>query len=122
MARKKKPARLRPASPPVLHKTSEGLKPYVAFLERELLSWPRVTAKPMFGLTAYYRGPHIFAALPRTRALDSPDSVSYKLPSGKGRGAPGQGWKSIEIVSDADLRQALAAFHRAYQEAVGRKR
>jgi hypothetical protein len=121
VARKKKPARLRPAGPPVLHKTSEGLKPYVAFLERELAAWPKVTAKPMFGLTAYYRGPHIFAALPRTRALESPDSVSYKLPSEKAPGAPGQGWKSIEIVSDADLRAALRAFERAYREA-GKKK
>jgi hypothetical protein len=118
----KKKATLAPPRPPVLHKVSEQLKPYVTFLERELASWPQVTAKPMFGLTAYYRGPRIFAALPRTRALDSPDSVSYKLASAASPGRPGQGWKSLEIFSDADLRAALQAFHGAHQEAGRSKR
>lgn len=122
MAGRKKPKRLRPAGAPVLHKTSEGLKPYLAFFERELLSWPQVTAQPMFGLTAYYRNRQIFAALPRTRALDSPDSVCYKLPSEKAPGAPGKGWKSIEIFSDADLRAALRAFERAYRAAAPKKK
>jgi hypothetical protein len=27
-----------------------------------------VTSKPMFGMAAFYRGKHVFAALPRTRA------------------------------------------------------
>jgi len=118
----KKKTRLAPPRPPVLHKASEGLKPYVAFLESELGSWPQVTTRPMFGLTAYYRGRQIFAALPRTRALDSPDSVSYKLPSAAAPGRPGQGWKSVELLSDADLRRALVAFERAYREAGSKRR
>ncbi len=111
----------------------------VAFLERELASWPRVTAKPMFGMLAFYRGKQIFAALPRTRALGAENAILCKLPAGsrsEGRQAggkksgsrkssnPGKGWKTIEIGSSShgsDIREALGWLERAYEQARARK-
>lgn len=109
-----------------MHKVAEELKPAVAFLERELASWPQVTAKPMFGMLAFYRGKKIFAALPRTRALGSENAIICKLPADKVTGAkkssnPGKGWKPVEITSSSDIREALRWLGRAYEQARAKK-
>ena len=64
---------------PPLPRVSEEVRVFSDFLLNELLSWPGVTAKPMFGLRGVYRGSVIFAALPSTRALNTSCSVSFKL-------------------------------------------
>lgn len=107
------------------------MKQWSALLGAELLTWPGVTTKPMFGFVSYYRGRIIFAALPKTRALNSASSIIFKLR----RGAPGllaelrrdsragvsgkgmAGWQSFEISSTADLKDALAWLDRAYRTA-----
>jgi hypothetical protein len=100
-----------------MHVVAEELKPALAFLERELASWPQVTAKPMFGMVGYYRGKRIFAALPRTRAIGTSNAILCKLPRDQTPGQPGRGWKTVEILSSADLREALRWLHRAHQQA-----
>ncbi len=50
-----------------------------AVLEEEMSAWPGVTHRPMFGLIGYYRDQRIFAAIPRTRAADTPFSLLIKL-------------------------------------------
>jgi hypothetical protein len=66
---RKKPAAPRPKLLPV----SEEARRWSALLESELLSWPGVIAKRMFGFRALYRGKRIFAALPPS--LPPGDSV-----------------------------------------------
>ena len=93
-----------------------------AVLEEELSSWPRVTSRPMFGLAGYYRDRKIFAAIPRTRAADTPFSLLIKLPGAqsarlaKGRG-PGAGWVTFAMESESDLAEALRLLGRAYEKA-----
>lgn len=58
---------------------SEEMKAWAAALEREAADWPRVSRKPMFGMTALYRGQQIFAVLPRTRGMGSPNALAFKL-------------------------------------------
>jgi hypothetical protein len=119
MARK----RATPSVPrPPLPKVADEVKPALTFLERELSSWPLVTMRPMFGMLAFYRGKRIFAALPRTRALGSSTAIICKLPSDKDPAKPGKGWKTVDILSDADLREALRILNRAYQQAAGKKK
>ena len=77
----------------------------------------------MFGLDAYYRRGRIFAALPRTRALESAYAITVKLYPGKGAarkdpGLSGPGWQSLELESGSDLRRALHWLERAYRESV----
>ena len=48
-------------------------------MESELLSWPHVTARPMFGMVGFYRKGKIFAAIPRNRTLANRDAVLFKL-------------------------------------------
>ena len=97
----------RPKLPPV----SEQMKHISAMLEQELLGWPGVSARPMFGMRALYRESTIFAMLPGKRALESPNAIAYKLP---GRA---EKWHLIELEDERDLSAALACLDRAYQRA-----
>ena len=115
---------------PRFHKLSPDMQRWSAMLAEELQQWPGVTTKPMFGFTGFYRGKIIFAAVPKTRALGSPDSVIFKLPEGsKWRAEAAKDtrvqqesmethkWFPFEIGSEADLRDALLWFERAFQSA-----
>jgi hypothetical protein len=58
---------------------SEELKGLVAAIEAEVSSWPQVSLKPMFGMTAIYRRNIIFGLLPKTRSLHAGDCVWIKF-------------------------------------------
>jgi len=119
------------ASRPRLVQTSGEMKAWSAMLGSELAGWRAVTAKPMFGLTAFYRDGAIFAALPKTRGMNAPNSLAFKLPSA----TPGlldrlrndsriaetemqkTRWFSFAIGSDDDLQGALQWLSEAYNAA-----
>jgi hypothetical protein len=127
-----KPARRHPR----LHKVTEEMKAWSAALEAEVLDWPQVTGKPMFGFLAVYRRGRIFAALPRTRTMDPPNSVAFKIEDASGQlrkkmvaeprihGAEfaRARWLTFEMSSNADLSQALHWLRRAYEAAGAGKR
>src|SRR5437016_11851754 len=75
------------AARPKLVRVSEEMRQLCALIERELLQWPNVTVRPMFGMRAFYRRAAIFAALPDKRAMRSPRAISYKLANVKGSDA-----------------------------------
>ena len=133
MTNKKKAAR--GPKMPRFHKLSPEMQRWSALLAEELRQWPGVTTKPMFGLTSFYRGQTIFAAVPKSRALGSPHAVIFKLPKdSRWRGAalkesriqPGNmdthKWFPFEIGSENDLRDALLWFERAFQSAKAPRR
>lgn len=62
-----------------LPKISEEMKEWSAALGAELSSWPQVHSKPMFGMTAFYRGDRIFAVLPKTRAFETSKGVAFRF-------------------------------------------
>lgn len=117
---------------PKLLQVSEEIREWSAMLERELGNWPDVTSRPMFGLIGFYRDDVIFACLPRTRALSSPNSIIFKfnrMPPkllkhakkdrriGSEREGPGARWYSFELNSTDDLSDALWWLSQAYEEA-----
>ena len=63
-----------------LPKANAEMQRWCALLEEEVLVWPQVKSRPMFGMLALYRGKKIFAALPRTRAAETEFSLLIKLP------------------------------------------
>jgi hypothetical protein len=85
----------------------------------------------MFGLTALYRRSKIFAVLPRSRGMESPNALALKLgPAGArvlthAHSDPRIGftdamktrWLTFEMTSDSDLRGALEWLNRAYEAA-----
>jgi TfoX N-terminal domain len=117
---------------PKLLRISEELRQWTGMLEHEVSSWPRVTSRPMFGLVSFYHNGIIFAALPRTRALSTPDSFIFKFDPmppdllrraikdpriSSERQTPGVKWYSFELDSVADIRDALWWLNRAYEAA-----
>ena len=93
------------------------MKRLCALLGDELLRWPDVSARPMFGMRAFYRGPAIFALLPEKRALDTPRSIGYKLPAGA-RTRERHKWRLFELRDAEALNDALAVLDKAYRRAV----
>jgi len=118
-----------------LIKVSDEMVVWSGLLVAEVAGWPGVTTKPMFGLTALYRGKEIFAALPKTRGMGSANAVAFKVV-----GAPAKvmtqmkrdariqettmgsvKWFVFEMESEEDLRGALEWLGVGY-EAADKKR
>lgn len=107
------------------------MKQWSALLGVELERWPGVSTKPMFGFVSFYRGENIFAALPKTRAMNSANSIIFKLrrasrqelerlrrdPRAQVSEKGMAGWQSLEVGSTADLKHALDWLDRAYRAA-----
>jgi hypothetical protein len=132
MKSRKPSAKLSAASPrrPQLLPTSEEARRWSALLESELLSWPGVIAKRMFGFRALYRGKRIFAALPHSRGFGPDTSILLKFktmsPALLQRAerdnrlhsnTPGKGWFSFTLTSDTDLHDALGWLNHSYESA-----
>jgi hypothetical protein len=129
----KQPRPARPKLPPV----SEEMKAWSAALAAEVDDWPQLSARSFFGFTALYRKDKMFAALPRTRAMGTSNSLAFKLDSPAPAAAarlkkdPRIGsmdmqkqkmrWFTFELSSDSDLHDALDWLGRAY-EAAGKKK
>lgn len=111
---------------------SEEMKQWSAMLTSELLSWPHISTKCMFGFFFFYRRRKVFAALPRTRGFDSPSTLVFKFdplphPLQKRAHADSRmdasmkasrkGWFSFRLDSEADLHDALWWLNQAYEAA-----
>ena len=137
---KKSGRRPKKSARPAMLRVNEEMKEWAGLLEVELASWPEVSARPMFGMQAFYRKRRIFACVPRTRALNSPTSVIFKLHAQGGKKAnnswdrqrqfhdlednrlkelrmSSSGWLSFELNSAEDIRDALYWFEQAYNKA-----
>lgn len=108
------------AERPKLFTIDAEMQRWCAVLEQELFAWPDVTAKPMFGMTGFYHGKKIFAAIPKTKAPESARSVLIKLPGVKDRrlrsaSGPDSAWVAFELESLNDIPEALKWLEQAYQ-------
>jgi hypothetical protein len=123
---RQKPAVARPKLLPV----SEETRRWSAMLGSEMVSWPGVIVKRMFGLRALYRGKRIFAALPKSRGFGPDASVLLKFdpmsPALLKRAesdlrvhinSPGERWFSFTLTSDTDLHDALDWLSHSYEAA-----
>ena len=121
-----------PKARPKIARVSEVMMEWASLLETELASWPSVTARRMFGMTALYRGSVIFGVLPRTRSLETQQSVAFKLyrqtsrirrmlkaePRIRGAREPGVKWTTFELQAENDLAVVLWWFDLAYRSCV----
>ena len=118
-----------------MHRISDEMKIWSAMLAAEVTEWPGVTTKHFFGSTALYRKEVIFGAVPRTRGLNSSNSLIVKMASLTPRVLArlekdvhiqetvmqNARWFSYEMEADGDLRGALEWLGEAY-EGAGKKR
>lgn len=116
---------------PKLPAISEQMKAWSAALEAEIGGRPGISSRAFFGFTALYRHDRIFALLPRTRGMETANSFAFKLKSSgprhlaRMRQDPRIGstlmqkasWFTLELTSDADLRNALDWLLFAYESA-----
>jgi len=107
---------------PKLPKIGPEMRRWCALLEDEVSGWRQVHTRPMFGMLAVYRGDRIFAALPRTRAAETANSLLIKLPGVHGEkliaaSGPGKAWVSFEMESSADIPEVLRLLQHAYKKA-----
>lgn len=72
-------ANLGKRSRPALIGVSEQMKAWSAALADELSDWPQVATRSFFGFTALYHNEFMFAALPRTRAMETANSLVFKV-------------------------------------------
>jgi len=126
----KKPKK--PREMPKFPKISEEMRQWAAMLEQELLGWPQVSAKPMFGMKGIYRRKKVFAMLPVSRGLTSSNSIILRFAPfppellervkkepriGRGRTLKAKNWTSFELTAQGDLRDALWWLNQAYERA-----
>ena len=117
---------------PALIRLTPEMQRWCALLVEELAQWPQVSSKPMFGFIAFYRGKTIFAAIPKTRALHTANSIIFKLPPGSkyramvaadpqvlSEFAAGAfaNWFPLEIADESSLRGAMVRLERTYEAA-----
>jgi hypothetical protein len=103
---------------PKLVLASEATLYVCRLLAEELLRWPDVKARSMFGMRAFYRGAAVFAMLPDKRALERPEAIAYKLPDSDQR-EEGESWQLFELKGEDDVENALARLDKAYTRAAG---
>lgn len=101
---------------PALRVVSHEMRELCSLIGEEMLRWPGVSTRPMFGMRAFYRGDHVFAMLPDKRALRSSDAIAYKLATGKEK-REGEKWKFFAISDAAQISAALAVLDEAYRKA-----
>jgi hypothetical protein len=118
-----KSARLFPAS--------EEIRRLAALIAGEVLTWPKVSSKKMFGMNSLYRGAAIFAALPDKRAFFSGQCVIFKLhhvddrldrklandPRDNRSGRIGAKWFGYELDTAKDINGAIDWLSEAYEQA-----
>ena len=116
---------------PKLPKVSEEMKAWSAALTTEVAGLPQVTARAFFGFTALCRRNKIFALLPRTRAMETLNSLAFKLESPRWRiltrlqhdprvaatEMQKARWFRFERTTGADWRDALDWQGQAYEAA-----
>lgn len=124
---RRQPSSRRPCFPAI----SDQMKAWAGALAADLADWPQVSMRPMFGFTACYRRDVIFALLPKSRGIESPSAIAFKLsePSTPMRkriesdsrirftDIQKSRWFLFELARDEDLRDALEWLDRAYRAA-----
>ena len=105
---------------PKLVPVSEEMRRICEMLARELLRWPEVSIRPMFGMRAVYRGKVVFAMLPDKRALENPKAIAYKRFEVQSK--DDDKWKLFELENEEHIGSALVHLDRAYTKAAGSMR
>ncbi|MFZ0864700.1 MAG: hypothetical protein WCA27_10855 [Candidatus Sulfotelmatobacter sp.] len=107
------------------------MKAWSGALAAEVSDWPQVATRSFFGFTAFYRKDKMFAILPRTRGMETPNALAFRIntPSATNRVRLEQDprigsaeikkarWFAFELSSDSELHDALEWLGRAYDAA-----
>jgi TfoX/Sxy family transcriptional regulator of competence genes len=95
---------------------SEEMRRLSVLLEEELLQWPDVSARSMFGMRAMYRGEIIFALLPKTKMIERSNAIACKF-AGSQINRKGKQWQLFHMENEKSLAEALQILHQAHHKA-----
>jgi hypothetical protein len=101
---------------PKFPRVSQEMRRMCVMLGEEMLRWPDVRTKPMFGMRAFYRGRIVFAIIPDKRAFENADSIMYKIANAAGK-SEGKKWTLFKLESEEELGAALEVLNKAYGKA-----
>jgi len=104
-------------SRPKFARVSEKMRRISALIGDEMLRWPEVTERPMFGMRAFYRDGVVFALLPDKRTMDRPNSIAYKLANEDQFMREGKKWRLFDVEDEAAITDALQVLDQAYRMA-----
>lgn len=104
-------------SPPKFTRVSEEMRRISALIGDEMLRWPEVMERPMFGMRAFYREGVVFALLPDKRTIDRPNTIAYKLAEEDQSMREGKKWRLFDVESEAAITDALQVLDQAYRTA-----
>jgi len=107
---------MKAAKRPKLVAVPEEMQRISVLLEEELLRWPEVSSRPMFGFKAFYWKDRVFAFLPAKRALEKANAIAYKVPRPEPK-REGEKWKFFEMNGESDIPNALSCLGEAYEAA-----
>src|SRR5260370_24787025 len=105
---------------PKLVPVSEEMRRICEMLAGELLRWPDVSVRPMFGMRAVYRGKVVFAMLPDKRALENPKAIAYQRFEVQGKDK--EKWKLFELENEEHIGRALVNLDMSYTKAAASRR
>jgi hypothetical protein len=101
---------------------SEEMAHRCSLLAAEILTWPDVSDRPMFGYRAFYRSMVIFAMFPEKRMLENPTAIAYKIydrrPDAPGPKRERPSWHVFELNDDRSIAHAIAILEKAYGSAI----
>jgi hypothetical protein len=104
-------------SRPKFARVSEEMRRLSALIGEELMRWPEVTERPMFGMRAFYRKDVVFALLPEKRTMDRPNSIAYKLADEDRTLREGRKWRLFDVEDESAIAEALQVLDEAYCKA-----
>ncbi len=100
---------------PQLQLQPKRMEHVFAMIAEEMLAWPKVAMRRMFGMRGFYRGSAIFALLPDKRMLERPNSIGYKL-AGPGKKESAK-WTFFDLEDERGIPAALALLAKAFEKA-----
>ncbi len=112
----------------MLPAVSEAMAQWAAAIGTELETWPKVSKRPMMGMTAYYVGKKIFAVVPKTRSFFADKGIGVRIETFSEKQLSelmkdkraltnpiGKKWVSFEVDAPGDLREVLRWLSEAYE-------
>jgi len=110
----------------VHHSSDETIGSLRRTLEKEILSWPEVMERTMFGIPAYLAKGTIFALLVDKGVVltslteQQRDDVAHRFPSQPfiGHGNPIPSWIQVSIEQEVDLTPLVPYIRQSYENAL----
>jgi hypothetical protein len=95
----------------------EEIRDWCSILSQEMMHWPGVKMRHVFGTRAFYHRKVMFAMLPDKRCLDSSTAISF-IASPNGETTREVNWETFELTDRHLVDAALVTLEEAYRNSI----